>query len=191
MGFQGTKIAWLASATVIFVCITTLVVHGFWLAHVTSLLWQCSVLLAFLITSLLLEYAHILARKYSKTTKNPDARLLHVNAKKVMEDAEQQRKVLCERFGARILRPYMKQLYSSVSVFDVRRRRMKAIARVECVRLLGDLAMSVLYVLLLNYVVFISRVPYSVHSHHEIASTVLGSDSRRTLNVTEAINTYT
>lgn len=100
-----------------------LVMSGFWLAEVTSMMCMASALLAIIQNILLFEYAYIFACKLIQFRKGISTVAKYsenLNAVQILQDVEKQREVLYETVGNSSLRPYLQHHYSDLTEEDIK-----------------------------------------------------------------------
>ncbi|CAH1956466.1 unnamed protein product [Acanthoscelides obtectus] len=156
---------------------TLLVIFGFWVTHITGLMWLTCVLGSMLVYIFVLEntsrFVHNLLDNMKKRM-----RYIFQNFRSIALQVEGQRKEVFRRFGKNGLRPYLGHLYSPLNDSLVTERRTKANLKLKVIELLEDLIMIAIYVVLLYTVILRDKNPLSHYYHNQIKYLVTGATTR-------------
>nr|XP_023030426.1 uncharacterized protein LOC111518254 isoform X2 [Leptinotarsa decemlineata] len=175
--FQINLFCWGLVIFLVIACMTTLLILGYWVPHVTALLWLTSTVVSLLIYIFLLEnlvtivYNFILRR-----TK----RLVHIlrRIKPIMASIEAQRAYIYRKFSENSLRSYYRHLYKPLDPARIKEQKHWAHIKESTFEIVEDLIMITIYVLLLYTVILKDKDPMTFLSNREAHDLIIGIHSR-------------
>ncbi|XP_074031697.1 location of vulva defective 1 isoform X14 [Leptinotarsa decemlineata] len=175
--FQINIFCWGLVIFLVIACMTTLLISGFWVPHVTALLWLTSTVVSLLIYIFLLEnlvtivYNFILRR-----TK----RLVHISRriKLIMASIEAQRAYIYRKFSENSLRSYYRHVYKPLDPARIKEQKHWAHIKESTFEIVEDLIMITIYVMLLYTVILKDKDPMTFLSNREAHDLIIGIHSR-------------
>ncbi|KAG5882305.1 hypothetical protein JTB14_025293 [Gonioctena quinquepunctata] len=188
-------ICWCSLVLFIIFSMTVLVVFGFWVPHITVLLWFTSAMASLLIYIFLLE--NILRLLYSFTgSKERRIRYISSRIQSVLDYVDDQRVLVMKKFGYKSLRPKYEQLYRLLSESRIKEQKYWTQIKGELLEIIQDVIMVSIYVLLLYVVILEDRDPMSRISNQEVIDLTVGVHSRTvpqgdSIYDTELLENYT
>nr|XP_023030409.1 polycystic kidney disease protein 1-like 2 [Leptinotarsa decemlineata] len=170
-------ICWCSLILIVIACMTTLIIMGFWVPHVTALLWLTSTIVSLLIYICILENC---VRIVYNFILNRARRLIHIlrRIKPALAYIEGQRSLVYTKFGQISLRPYYRHLYKPMGPSRIKEQKHWALVKESIIEIVEDLVMITVYVLLLYTVILKDRDAMSYLSNKEAEDLVIGRHSR-------------
>ncbi|KAJ8952129.1 hypothetical protein NQ318_018465 [Aromia moschata] len=161
----------------IILTMTILIVFGFWVPHITGMLWLTSVIVSLLVYIFLLEnltrFVHNFAVKQKQRVD-----YISGQVKTAVVKAESQRSMLYKKFGRNVLRPFLNHLYTPMDDDEIKERKYWAQTKYRVLEILEDLIMITIYVVLLYLVILKDKHPHAYLSHVEIEDMFKGVHAR-------------
>ncbi|KAG5871960.1 hypothetical protein JTB14_014493 [Gonioctena quinquepunctata] len=129
---------------------------GFWVPHITVLLWMTSAVMSLFIYVFLLE--NVLRLIYNSTTKRTDrVKQIIVQIKPALEYMDAQRVILLNKFGFNSMRAKYEQLYKRLSDSKIKELKYWTLIRMELLDIVTDVIMITIYVVVLYIVILEDR----------------------------------
>ncbi|KAG5879814.1 hypothetical protein JTB14_035892 [Gonioctena quinquepunctata] len=171
----SNMICWCSLVFLVLVSMTALPVLGFWMPHVTVLLWLTSAVASLLIYIFLLENVIRIVNNFSV---DKTRRIAHIilRMQPVLDYMDTQRVFVMKKIGYSSLRPYYEQLYRPLS--ESRIKKYWAKIRRDLLEIVQDVIMLTIYVVLLYMVVLKDMDPMSRISNREVIDLISGIHSR-------------
>ncbi|KAG5883722.1 hypothetical protein JTB14_024223 [Gonioctena quinquepunctata] len=172
---SSETICWCFLGLFVIVSMTSLLILGFWVPHITVLLWLTSAIASLLLYIFLIENV---VRLIYNTTLKRTRRMAQIirQVKHVLPYIEIQRMFLLKKFGPVSLRPNYEHLYRPLS--RSKERKYWAQTRADLLEIVQDLVMISLYVVLLYTLILIDKDPVMRMSHQEVLDLIQGNHSR-------------
>ncbi|XP_017773211.1 PREDICTED: location of vulva defective 1-like [Nicrophorus vespilloides] len=148
-----TKLVWCILITWIALCMTYLLVFGYFITKNTAFYWIFStyssiVMSIFIFENIYLIVYNILMHRFSKVTKT------YYDFNGILREIEMQRKTLFKLFGETLLRPYFQAHYRRWELDLWKKMALLENSRWEVTRLFHDFCIFLIYLLILYVVSF-------------------------------------
>ncbi|KAG5869478.1 hypothetical protein JTB14_008773 [Gonioctena quinquepunctata] len=191
---SSDMICWYFLVFLLLFSMTGLLILGFWVPHVTALLWLTSVVASLLIYIFLLENIIRLVNNFTMSKTRRIAQI-HSRVKPVMDYIDAQRVFIMEKTGYESLRPYFELLYSPTSQSRMKEQKFWAQMRAGLLRIVQDVIMISVYIVLLYTLVLKNKDPMTRISNQEVIDLMSGIHSRtihprQVISKDEALENY-
>ncbi|KAG5879811.1 hypothetical protein JTB14_035891 [Gonioctena quinquepunctata] len=192
--FHSDIVCWCFLILLVLVSMTVLPVLGFWVPHVTVLLWLTSAMASLLIYIILLE--NVIRLAYNITMERTRRiRRIFSRIKSVLAYIEAQKDFVEKKYGIDSFRPYYEHLYRPLSRSKIKERKYWAHIRGELLEIIQDVIMITVYVVLLYTVILKDRDSMTRISYQEVIDLLSGIHSRtmypgQNISSREALENY-
>ncbi|KAB0792349.1 hypothetical protein PPYR_14308 [Photinus pyralis] len=188
------KVAWTLLILTILAASTFLTLCGFFVGVVSSTLWTYSSIAALIQAIALLEGIYVVFRNlvFPSPTRLSD-RVKLANA--VVDEAENQRNTLFEKFGDFLFRPFLKDKYRALTNEEWRYKKQRELERKDHINRITDALIYVPFMILLFIIIFFYRDSMRAISNNDIRDIFSGhaypgTASLASINNTEGFYAY-
>ncbi|XP_057657407.1 polycystic kidney disease protein 1-like 2, partial [Diorhabda carinulata] len=172
----SNRICWFILIFIILVSMTMTLLFGFWVPHITSLMWLTTSIASVLVYSFLLEN---LARLIKGFLQKGNTRMKKIFSKSntILHYVEAQRNNFYNMFGRISLRPYFKKVYKPLDKESVKERQHWEKQKEKLIETFEDIIMIGIYVFLLYIILVRDKDPMANISNLEMRDLIRGHHS--------------
>ncbi|KAG5883388.1 hypothetical protein JTB14_012738 [Gonioctena quinquepunctata] len=170
-------ICWCFLVFLLLVTMTVLPILGFWVPHVTVLLWLTSAVASILMYIFILENVVRLVENFMMSRATRIGQILP-RIKSVLDYMDTQRVFIMKKTGYSSLRPYYEHLYRPLTQSRIKEQKYWAKIREDILEIVQDVVMVTIYVVLLYTVVLKDRDSMTRISNQEVIDLISGVHSR-------------
>ncbi|KAG5884164.1 hypothetical protein JTB14_014083 [Gonioctena quinquepunctata] len=184
---RSDVLCWCSLLVLVLFSMTVLPVLGFWVPHITVLLWMTSAMASLFIYIVLLE--NVVRLVYNFTVgKTRRIERISLRIKPVLAYIGAQRDFVKEKYGIDSLRSYYGDLYKPLDRYKIKRRKYRAKIRRELLEIVQDMMMILIYVVLLYIAILKDNDPMAQISNQEVRDLLSGMHARRLTPGRESYN---
>ncbi|CAG9819188.1 unnamed protein product [Phaedon cochleariae] len=174
---------WCSITFLITVSMTMLIILGFWIPHITGLLWLTSSVISIVAYIFLVENITRIVYNFSSKADQMVNNIIR-RAEVIIASIEAQRVRIYGRFGQIALRPYFEHLYKPMDQSRIKEIKQQVEMKQKIIEIVEDLMMILVYVILLYMVILKDKDPMMQMSNEEVNDLVTGLHSRTQKDIT-------